>query len=77
MSKMVQIRNMPDALHRKLRTRAAADGRSLSEYLLRELKKLAAQPTMEEWLERAAQLPRVHGNIDYAKLIREDRDHHY
>ena len=44
MSKMVQIRNVPNALHRKLKTRAADLGQTLSDYLLAELERLAARP---------------------------------
>ena len=40
MSRMVQIRNVPDALHRKLKARAADSGQTLSDYLLRELERL-------------------------------------
>ncbi|HUP48364.1 MAG TPA: hypothetical protein VNA04_06200 [Thermoanaerobaculia bacterium] len=43
---MVQIRNMPDAMHRKLKARAAESGLSFSDYLLRELRKVAEQPTL-------------------------------
>ena len=50
MSKMVQIRNVPDALHRKLKSRAAESGRTLSDFLLAELARLAARPTRDEML---------------------------
>jgi hypothetical protein len=52
MSKMVQIRNVPDALHRKLESRAADAGQTLSDYLLAELDRLAARPTRDEMLTR-------------------------
>jgi plasmid stability protein len=52
MSKMVQVRNMPDELHRVLKSRAAAQGMSLSDYLLQELRKSAEVPTMAEMRER-------------------------
>lgn len=52
MAKMIQLRNVPDDLHRKLKARAAAAGMSLSDYLLREVRKLADRPTLEELLER-------------------------
>jgi antitoxin FitA len=52
MSKMVQIRNMPDEMHRVLKSRAAAQGMSLSDYLLQELRKSAEVPTVQEWLEK-------------------------
>ena len=52
MSKMVQIRNVPDSLHRKLKARAAESGRTLSDYLLAKLQCLAARPTREDMLAR-------------------------
>lgn len=48
MSKMIQVRNVPDDVHRKLKARAALAGTSLSEYLLRELRRAADRPTPEE-----------------------------
>ena len=49
MSKMVQIRNVPDALHRKLKSRAAESGRTLSDFLLAERERLAALATSMVW----------------------------
>jgi antitoxin FitA len=54
MSSMVQIRNVPEALHRRLKARAAYAGMSLSEYLLAELRVAAERPTAEELRERLA-----------------------
>jgi antitoxin FitA len=51
--KNVQIRNLDDATYAKLRSRAAADGMSLSQYLRRQLDHLADMATMAEILERA------------------------
>jgi antitoxin FitA len=53
MSSMIQIRNVPDALHRELKVRAAQTGMTLSDYLLAELESLAVRPTMKEWLARS------------------------
>lgn len=50
---MIQIRNVPDELHRELKARAARTGMTLSDYLLAELRALAVRPTMREWLERS------------------------
>jgi len=41
MSKMIQLRNGPDGLHRKLKARASLEGRSLSDYLLEQIRELA------------------------------------
>ncbi len=53
MSSMIQIRNVPDELHRELKARAARTGMTLSDYLLAELRALAVRPTMREWLARS------------------------
>lgn len=53
MASMIQIRNVPDALHRDLKARAALAGMTLSDYLLAELRALAVRPTMQEWLDRS------------------------
>ena len=52
MSKMIQVRNVPDTLHRTLMARAALAGMSLSDFLLAEIRRLAERPTMEELRER-------------------------
>jgi hypothetical protein len=59
MSTMIQIRHVPDSLHRKLKVRAATEGLSLSDYVLRQVKQAASQPTMDEILERIARQPRA------------------
>jgi plasmid stability protein len=74
MSKMIQIRNVPDALHRKLKVRAAASGQTLSDYLLREMERLAARPTREEMLARIHSRNRVTLKTPAAVVIREERD---
>ncbi|MGH8722196.1 MAG: hypothetical protein ACREU4_09440, partial [Burkholderiales bacterium] len=45
---MIQLRHVPDELHRKLKARAALEGLSLSDFLLREVKRVAARPTPAE-----------------------------
>ncbi|HEX6708809.1 MAG TPA: hypothetical protein VF068_00630 [Rubrobacter sp.] len=52
MSKMIQIRNVPDELHRTLKVRAAKAGMTLSDYLLSEIEQVAARPTLAEMMER-------------------------
>ncbi|HWK11765.1 MAG TPA: hypothetical protein VNR64_17020 [Vicinamibacterales bacterium] len=74
MSKMIQIRHVPDALHRKLKVRAAASGQTLSDYLLREMERLAARPTREEMLARIQRRSRVTLKTAAATVIREERD---
>jgi plasmid stability protein len=54
MASMIQIRNVPEELHRDLKVRAAHAGMTLSDFLLAELRALAVRPTMHEWLDRSA-----------------------
>ncbi len=74
MAKMIQIRHVPDALHRKLKARAARQGVSLSDYVLRELKEIAAQPTLEELRQRFALRQPVELSFSTAEAVRAERD---
>lgn len=74
MSKMVQIRNVPDRIHRQIKARAALAGMSMSDYLLRELKKIVERPTRDELLERLKALPEIELDPEPARVIREERD---
>jgi antitoxin FitA len=74
MSKMIQLRNVPDPLHRTLKARAAMAGMSLSDYLLAEIKEIAARPTLSEMRERLQQQEPVSVPIDTARLVREERE---
>lgn len=74
MSKMIQIRNVPDAAHRELKSRAALAGMSLSDYLLRELKRTLERPTREELFARIARRGRVQVDPSPAEIIRQERD---
>ena len=74
MSTMVQIRNVPDAVHRRLKSRAALAGMSLSEYLLAELKKAIERPTRQEVLERIAARPPARTELRPTDVVRAERD---
>ena len=74
MSKMVQIRNVPDALHRKLKARAALAGMSLSEYLLVEIRQSAEKPTVAEIRDRLLTRASVTPRVPPADMIRMERD---
>ena len=52
MGKLVQVRDVPENVHRKLKARAAESGMSLSEYLRGELALIASRPTIDEFFER-------------------------
>lgn len=74
MSKMIQLRNVPDELHRTLKARAAQSGMSLSDYLLREIRYVAERPTREDILRRLEQLTPVITKISNAQAVREERE---
>jgi plasmid stability protein len=74
MSTMIQIRNVPDALHRKLKSRAALAGMSLSDYLLQQIREVAARPTIEEMRARLARRSAVMLSVDTADAVRAERD---
>jgi plasmid stability protein len=74
MSKMIQLRNVPETLHRTLKARAAMAGMSLSDYLLAEIREVAERPTLMELRDRMHQRKRVTVPMDTARLVREERD---
>lgn len=74
MSKMIQVRNVPDDLHRRLKARAALSGMSLSEYLLQELKHVAARPTAEDMRARLEGRVPVHPKEPVVEAVRAERD---
>ncbi len=74
MAKMIQLRHVPDALHRQLKARAAMSGLSLSDFLIREARKIAEQPTPEEMRERLARRDPYRGKISPTAVLREERD---
>jgi len=74
MSKMVQVRNVPDGLHRTLKARAAVAGQTLSDYLLAEFGRIAARPSREEMLTRIHGRAPVKLRTPAAVVIREERE---
>ena len=74
MSKMIQLRHVPDALHRLLKARAALSGLPLSDYLIREVRKLAERPTPEEMRERLARREPYRGKATPSEIVRSERD---
>ena len=74
MSKMIQLRNVPDDLHRKLKSRAAMAGLSLSDYLVREVQRVAERPTVTELRERLARRAPVSPRMTPARAVRAARE---
>jgi plasmid stability protein len=71
---MVQIRNVPETLHRKLKARAAHAGLTLSDYLLAEVQRAASRPTRDEMLARLHGRKRVALRTPAAAIIRDERE---
>jgi antitoxin FitA len=73
MSNMIQLRNVPDGLHRTLKARAAMAGLSLSDYLLTEIRQIAERPTLAELRDRLHKRKSVPAELDVARLLNEER----
>jgi plasmid stability protein len=74
MSKMIQVRNVPDTVHRTLKVRAAMAGMSLSDFLLSEIRQLAERPTIGELRDRVHRREAVNLKISAARTVREERN---
>jgi plasmid stability protein len=74
MYKMIQLRHVPEGLHRKLKARAALSGLSLSDYLLQEVRRIAERPTVAELRSRLAQRTPVTPKVPPAKAVRAERE---
>jgi plasmid stability protein len=74
MSKMIQIRNVPDILHRKLKARAAMEGMSLSDYLMAKIRRSAERPSLRELRARLNKRRPISPKVPPAQAIREERD---
>jgi plasmid stability protein len=74
MSKMIQVRDVQEQVHRTLKARAAREGMSLSDYIKKELERTVERPTMREWLESARQAKPIASKRSAAQIVRELRD---
>jgi len=74
MSKMIQLRNVPEHLHRTLKSRASIAGLSLSDYLIRELRFLSDRPTPQELCERVKSRQKVELQESPSEALRAERD---
>jgi len=71
---MIQIRHVPDAIHRRLKAKAAMEGMSLSDYLRQEVVEIAARPTVSELRQRLAERSSVRTRVTPAQAIRSERE---
>ena len=74
MATMIQIRNVPDTLHRRLKSRAALAGMSLSDYLLSEIREVAERPTLGELQARLERRSGMTPSVAPAQMVRAERD---
>jgi plasmid stability protein len=74
MSKMIQIRNVPDSVHATLKSRAALAGQPLTEFLLAEIRRVAERPSPEELAARLLSRSRVRLTTSPAEAVRADRE---
>jgi antitoxin FitA len=74
MSRMIQVRNVPDSVHRTLKAQAALAGMSLSDFLLAEIRQVAERPTLAELRERLRRRSRLAGPLSAAEAVRRERD---
>lgn len=73
MTKMIQVRNVPEKLHGELKRRAQAKGLTLTRYVQDVLEREVARPPAEEVFERISRMPRVNLGVSAAELIHEER----
>jgi antitoxin FitA len=74
MPRMIQIRHVPDTIHRRLKAKAAMEGMSLSDYLRQEVVEIAARPTVSELRQRLAERSSVRTRVTPAQAIRSERE---
>jgi plasmid stability protein len=74
MSKMIQVRNVPDSLHRTMKAQAALAGMSLSDFLLAEIRRIAERPSIAELRERLRGRARISTPVSAAEAVRRERD---
>jgi antitoxin FitA len=74
MPRMIQIRHVPDTIHRRLKAKAAMEGMSLSDYLRQEVAEIAARPTISELRQRLAERSAVRTRMTPAQAVRGERE---
>jgi antitoxin FitA len=76
MSRMIQVRNVPEPLHRTLKSRAALAGMSLSNYVISELREACRRPALADLCARLHRGTPVRIRPAAARLVRAERDSH-
>jgi plasmid stability protein len=70
---MIQIRNVPDELHRRIKSRAVLSDMSISDFLLNEIRRIAERPTLDELRARLARYEEVITTVAPAEAVRAQR----
>jgi hypothetical protein len=74
MAKMLQVRNVPERVHRALRERAARRGTTLSGFVLAELERLVDEVPLDDWLEEVHRHPPTRLRSRVADVLRRERE---
>ena len=74
MTTMIQIRNVPETLHRRLKARAALEGVAMSRFVLREIERALERPSRREWIEAIRSQPEVELDMSPADILRDERN---
>ena len=74
MSRMIQVRNVPESVHRTIKAQAALAGMSLSDFLLAEIRHVAERPTITELRERVRRRSHASSPVSAAEAVRRERD---
>lgn len=74
MNTMIQIRNVPETLHRRLKVRAAMEGVSMSRFVLREIERALERPSRRDLLEAIRAQPEIELDPPPAEILREERE---
>jgi plasmid stability protein len=77
MSTMIQVRNVPESLQRRLKARAAMEGISMSAYVRRLIERAVQRPSRQEVLDALRALPGIETDVSAAEILREARESRY
>jgi plasmid stability protein len=77
MTTLIQIRNVPVKLHRQLKARAALEGTSMSEFILREIENALTRPSNNDVLQRIAEQGATYLSRPAAEVVRQERNGHW
>jgi hypothetical protein len=74
MSKMIQIRNVPDEIHYRLKAMALENRMTLSDFLLQQVEDIARRPPINELKAKLSAQPSIYSSVSPVAMVREERD---